>query len=214
MEPKKILILGAGVYAEEVADLVFDCEGYQLVGFIDEFNPPGASIKKMNLPVFTLGEAAEFSGSLYLVSGVGGSKREAFILRAIELGFRFVTLIHPASIVSKSAVISTGTAIRAGCVVAANVRIGQHVIINRGGLIGHDVVIGDFVRLGPGVNIAGMTVIGTGTEIGMGANIVDNIKIGHHSFIGAGSLVTRDVPDLVQVVGMPAQVIRRLDKVE
>ncbi len=48
----------------------------------------------------------------------------------------------------------------------------------------------------------------------MGANIIDNVRIGEHAFIGAGSLVTRDVPDLVQVVGMPAQVIRRLDKVE
>ncbi len=100
----------------------------------------------MNLPVMTLGEAAEFSGSAYLVSGVGGSKREAFILRAIGLGFQFVTLVHPACVVSKSAVIGTGTAIRAGCVVAANVRIGQHVMINRGCLVGHDVVIGDFAR--------------------------------------------------------------------
>ncbi len=63
MEPNKILILGAGVYAEEVADLVFDCEGFQLVGFIDEFNPPGAGINKMNLPVMTLDEAAELSES-------------------------------------------------------------------------------------------------------------------------------------------------------
>jgi len=214
MEPNKILILGAGVYAEEVADLVFDCEGYQLVGFIDEFNPPGAGVKKMNLPVMTLGEAVEFSESQYIVCGVGGSKREAFILRAIGLGFRFVALVHPASVVSKSAVIGMGTAIRAGCVVAANVRIGQHVMINRGCLIGHDVVIGDFTSLGPGVNIAGKTVIGTATEIGMGAIIIDNVRIGEHAFIGAGSLVTRDVPDLVQVVGMPAQVIRRLDRVE
>lgn len=214
MQPKKILILGAGVYAEEVADLVFDCEGYQLVGFIDEFNPSGAGVKKMNLPVMTLGEAVDFCGSHFMVSGVGGKKREAFILRAIGLGFRFSTLIHPASVVSKSVVIGTGTAIRAGCVVAANTRIGQHVVINRGCLIGHDVVIGDLVRLGPGVNIAGKTVIGTATEVGMGANIVDNMTIGEHAFIGAGSLVTRDVPDLVQVVGMPAQVIRRLDKVE
>ncbi|OGO32832.1 MAG: hypothetical protein A2Z16_03925 [Chloroflexi bacterium RBG_16_54_18] len=214
MQPTKIIILGAGVYAEEVADLVFDCEGYQLVGFIDEFNPPGSGVLKMNHPVMTLGEAAEFSGSHNMLSGVGGRKRESFILRAVDLGFRFVTLVHPASVVSKSAVIGTGTAVRAGCVVAANARIGQHVIINRGCLIGHDVDIGDFARIGPGVNIAGKTVVGAGTEIGMGAVVIDNLKIGEHAFIGAGSLVTRDVPDLVQVVGMPAQVIRRLDRTE
>jgi acetyltransferase EpsM len=214
MRPAKILILGAGVYAEEVADLVSDCEGYQLAGFIDEFIPPGAGIMKMNLPVMTLDEAGALTGSHLALCGVGGKKRESFIGRAIAKGFSFATLVHPAVSISKSAVIGTGSAVRAGCVIAANVKIGAHVIINRGCLVGHDVVIGDYALLSPGANIAGKTVIGKGTQIGMGAIVIDNLTIGEGSFIGAGSLVTRNVPDLVQVVGMPAQIIRRLDNPE
>jgi acetyltransferase EpsM len=209
-----IFILGAGVYAEEVADLVSDSEGFQLSGFIDEFIPAHAGLKKFDSPVYTLDEASEYSKTHLFICGVGGRKREAFIKRVAEKGFKFATLIHPSAHVSKTAVIGEGTAVRAGCVIAANAKIGSHVIINRGSLIGHHVEIGDFSLIGPGVNIAGKTVIGKTVEIGIGAILVDNITIGENSFIGAGSLVTRDVPDHVQVVGMPAQIIRKLDNVE
>lgn len=214
MPPVNILILGAGVYAEEVADLLADCGGYQLRGFIDEFVSEADGITKLGLPVLNLQQAAAMKETHLVISGVGGRKRVPFIRRVMALGFTFCSLAHPSASISRSAVLGIGSAIRAGCVVAANVVIGQHVVINRGCLIGHDVEIGDFALLGPGVNIAGKTVIGAGTEIGMGAIITEHRTVGRFAVVGAGALVNRDVPDLVQVVGMPAQVIRKLDEPE
>ena len=41
----------------------------------------------------------------------------------------------------------------------------------------------------------------------MGALVLDRISVGSHSIVGAGAVVTKDVPDNVQVVGAPAKIV-------
>ena len=77
-----------------------------------------------------------------------------------------------------------------------------------GALIGHHTVIGNFVTIQPGANVAGVCHVGEGTYIGMGAIVLDRIRIGAHSVVGAGAVVTKDVPDHVQVVGVPARIVK------
>jgi acetyltransferase-like isoleucine patch superfamily enzyme len=43
----------------------------------------------------------------------------------------------------------------------------------------------------------------------MGAIILHDMEIGSGALIGAGSVVTRNVKDRVQVMGVPAKVVRR-----
>jgi acetyltransferase EpsM len=52
-----------------------------------------------------------------------------------------------------------------------------------------------------------MVEIGDGTYVGMGATVLDNISIGKGCTIGAGSVVTKDLPDAVKVVGVPARIV-------
>jgi acetyltransferase-like isoleucine patch superfamily enzyme len=42
----------------------------------------------------------------------------------------------------------------------------------------------------------------------MGAVVLDRITVGVHSVVGAGAVVTRDVPDHVQVIGVPARIVK------
>jgi maltose O-acetyltransferase len=53
-------------------------------------------------------------------------------------------------------------------------------------------------------------VIGDDVWIGGGAIILAGVSIGDRAVIGAGSVVTRDVPADVVVVGNPAKIVRRL----
>ena len=55
------------------------------------------------------------------------------------------------------------------------------------------------------------TLVKEGASIGSGATILSNVTIGERAIVGAGSVVTRDVPPDVIVVGNPARVLRRLD---
>ncbi len=47
-----------------------------------------------------------------------------------------------------------------------------------------------------------------GASIGSGATILDGVVIGERSIVGAGSVVTKDVPPGVVVVGVPAVFLR------
>ena len=43
----------------------------------------------------------------------------------------------------------------------------------------------------------------------MGASVLDQINVGQSSMIGAGAVVTKDLPDKVVALGVPAKVIRK-----
>ena len=40
------------------------------------------------------------------------------------------------------------------------------------------------------------------------SSVIQGIKIGHNCQVGAGSVVTKDVPDGVTVVGNPARILK------
>jgi len=46
------------------------------------------------------------------------------------------------------------------------------------------------------------------STIGGGANLLPNITVGRNAIVGANSVVTKDVPDLKVVMGIPARVVR------
>jgi acetyltransferase-like isoleucine patch superfamily enzyme len=50
------------------------------------------------------------------------------------------------------------------------------------------------------------TVVRSGASIGSGATILGGVEIGHGALIGAGALVSRDVPDAMLAVGLPARI--------
>jgi acetyltransferase-like isoleucine patch superfamily enzyme len=57
-------------------------------------------------------------------------------------------------------------------------------------------------------------VIGRAVRIGGGAVILPAVTIGDNAVIAAGSIVTKDVPPCVLVMGNPARIIREIPKEE
>ena len=52
--------------------------------------------------------------------------------------------------------------------------------------------------------------IGRNVWIGAGATILPGVTIGENSVVGAASVVTKDVPANVVVVGSPAKIVKQL----
>ena len=54
--------------------------------------------------------------------------------------------------------------------------------------------------------------IGNNVWIGGGVNILSGITVGNNVVIAAGAVITKDVPNNVVVAGVPAKIIKRIEK--
>jgi len=96
----------------------------------------------------------------------------------------------------------------------AAVRIGKMV------RIGHDVSLLTINHdVGPpylraGTSFSAEIVIGDGAWLASRCTVLPGVTVGAGSIVGAGSMVTRDVPPHTLVAGVPARVIRELDRDE
>ncbi len=204
----RLLILGAGAFAADVADLVEEMPGIEIDGFVESKDPSKVGERVSGYPIRWLDDLPDDLSAYRGFSALGTTHRDAPIAELEMKGLDFLTLVHPSAQVSRSARLGKGVLVSRGSIIAAQTCVGSHVVINRGCLIGHHVRIGDFVTISPGANLAGGTQVGRGTYIGMGAILLNGVRVGEGSVVGAGSVVTRDVPDRVQVLGIPARVTK------
>ncbi|WP_448189565.1 serine O-acetyltransferase [Azospirillum sp. sgz301742] len=97
-------------------------------------------------------------------------------------------------------------------------RIGRRFFIDHGAgvVIGETAEIGDGVTLYHGVTLGGTTwnkgkrhpTLEDGVLVGAGAKILGSITVGRNARVGANSVVTKDVPDGLTVVGIPGRLVR------
>lgn len=203
-----LVVLGATEFSAEIADVIGDTGKFEVTAFVENDVRERAQTNLGGLPVLWIDEALELATTHLAVCGLGTTHRSRFTEQAAAAGFRFATVVHPSAHVSATSTLGVGTVVSAGAVVAAHTTIGRHVIVNRGTLVGHHTVIGDHVSLQSGANVAGLCTIGDATYVGMGAVILNTVTVGSKSVVGAGAVVTRDVPDNVQVIGVPAVVVK------
>lgn len=206
-----LVILGTGLFAEDVADWLADLPGYEIIGFVEGLDQARCTATILDRPIYWIDDVAALATTCWGICAVGTPRRSRFIQQAADLGLRYAAVIHPSAQVSRRATVGEGSIVSRSSIVSTGTQLGRHVIVNRGCLIGHHDRIGDFVTISPGANLAGRVCIGHYTYVGMGAVILDGLTIGSNVIVGAGAVVTRDVPDSVQVVGVPAQVVKQLD---
>lgn len=207
-EDNRLLILGTGTFAEEIADVAAEMDGFQIAGFIENRDRSRCERPLQSLPVHWVDELVSLAGTHQVICGLGTTLREQFTDQADALGVRYATLIHPTARVSPTSTLDAGCIVSVRSVIAAHSHLARHVSVNRGALIGHHTRIDEFVTVGPGANIAGNCIIGPRTYVGMGAIVIDHITIGAGCVIGAGAVVTKDLPDRVLAVGIPARIAR------
>ncbi|MBD5111555.1 MAG: sugar O-acetyltransferase [Ruminococcaceae bacterium] len=113
-----------------------------------------------------------------------------------------------------------------------NITIGKNVFINsschfqdQGGieigdgcLIGHNVVLAtinhDLYPQNNRINHYAPIKLGKSVWVGSNSTILGGVTIGDWAVVAAGAVVTRDVPPLTIVGGVPARVIRTIDPKE
>jgi sugar O-acyltransferase (sialic acid O-acetyltransferase NeuD family) len=201
------VILGSHILSVEIAD-VAEQSGWTVAAFVENLDPARCRDPLEGLPVIWVDELIDLRDSHVAVFGLGTTQRSKFTQEAAERGMSFATVLHPSAVVSPRATLGAGCVIGVRTVVAAHAVLGEHVLMNRGSMVGHHTTIGDFVSIQPGAMVAGACMVGDHTWIGIGSIVIDRMSIGREVVVGAGAVVTKDVADNVQVVGVPARVVK------
>lgn len=208
---EQIVGIGAGGHGRVLLEAISLQGAFEVVGFVDD-NPDlhARSVDGVQVlggqgvlaGLFNRGIRRAFLG----IGAVGDNHARAEVfLRARNLGFQFVNVIHPAAVVSKSAVLGEGVVVMAGAVINRGARLGCNVIVNTGSIVDHDCDLGDHVHIAPGVVLSGGVRIGAYSHIGTGASVRQNLSIGSSCVVGVGAAVVSDVKDHKIVVGVPAK---------
>lgn len=207
---RRLSILGAGGHGKVVADAAENCGRWDEIIFYDDIWPA----QTQSGPWRIAGSVRDFmegpaENSDVVVAFGDNALRVQFAERLRNAGFRLVSIIHPAAVVSAHATIDLGTVVFAGAVINIGAEIGTACIINTRAVIEHDCVLGKAVHVSPGANLAGLVTIGNESWVGIGACIRQQIKVGRNVTIGAGAVVVAPLPDDVTVVGNPARPLRK-----
>ncbi|MCH5229169.1 MAG: sialic acid O-acetyltransferase [Muribaculaceae bacterium] len=121
---------------------------------------------------------------------------------------RWLTFIHPSSIVCKSAKIGPGTVILANSVINSNVEIGRNTIIQASVVVEHDTRIGDYNFLSAHSCLGSEIRIGKYNFIGLNSTVRTFVEIGENNIIGMGSVVLNNYGNNMVIVGNPAKPLR------
>jgi sugar O-acyltransferase (sialic acid O-acetyltransferase NeuD family) len=203
-----LLVLGTRDFSFEIAELAEDTGKFEVAAFVENLSPERCGETLEGRPIVWIDDVGELASDHLAVCGLGTTRRRIFAEQAAERGLRFATVVHPTARVPASSTVGEGSIVSAGAVLGTRSVLGRHVFVNRGALVGHHTEVGDYASIMPGANVAGFCRIGEAAYVAIGAVVVDRTSVGAGSVVGAGAVVTKDVPERVQVVGVPAKVVK------
>ncbi len=205
-----MLILGAGGFAKELFEILFQKQMIDGIAFYDDVNSDAPDFLFDKYPVLKNEQEAirffqEFGNEFTL--GIGNPKfREVLYQRFSAIGGRLVsTISSKANFGSFGVSLGEGCNILDGAIFSNYTSAGMGCLIYYNAVITHDSKLGMFVQVSPGVSILGGGLINDFTMIGANATILPKISVGKYAMIGAGSVVTRPVPDYALIKGNPAK---------
>lgn len=197
MKKKRIILLGAGGFGREVLSWANDANKNGLINKVEYFlDDDDDATLTSNYECTRLGKIIDYEidvTDLFLM-GIASPQVKRKIYEKFKNNIdQFVTLIHPSSVVAKTAVIGRGVVVCPFSLISADVEIMDFVTINALSSVGHNSIIGKFSTLSGHVDITGQATVGDEVFFGTGAKVVPKIKIGSRSKIGAGCTVMRSV---------------------
>lgn len=209
MNPQKsVIVLGAGGHAR----VLIDCLRLNHT-LIHGITAPEFKAGDFFCEIPILGGDDYLKGvdpaQVVLVNGVGtvklSDKRKNLYDQCKQMGFSFLTVIHPGSHVAKDALLEEGVQVMAGAVIQPGTHVGINTIINTQSSVDHDCRIGAHVHIAPGAVLCGDVSVGDMSFVGTRASIIQGIVVGKSAMVVAGAVVTRPVPEGVTVAGVPAR---------
>lgn len=205
----RLYIFGAGGHGREIAWLAEQSwgEAVEPIFLVDDRAYVTEPVN--GIPVQLVGEIVAGEDDRFVVAVGDAQLRRRAASACAGVGLMPVRLTHPRAELSRSVSIGVGSVVCAGCILTANVTLGDHVHVNVDCTMSHDVRIGEFSTLSPGVHVSGHVHIGKDVFIGTGANVINGsaaapLVIGDGAVIAAGACITKSVEPGALMAGVPA----------
>jgi sugar O-acyltransferase (sialic acid O-acetyltransferase NeuD family) len=209
---QKIIIIGASGQGKNIALLIEQIGGYEILGFVDDDETKKGSLVKGYTVLGPVDEVFSTLENISIANAIGNSKVVEKIidkLKEMNKGFIFPNLIHPSVQIDRTSVkLGEGNLFNANVVITADISIGDFNYFNRCCSISHDSVIGNYNFIHSGVHPCGGLNMGHKNWLGVGSVVIQGVKLGNNITIGAGAVVLKEVADNSIMVGNPAKLLR------
>lgn len=177
--PTRVIVAGAALYGEMIAELIALRSDMELAGFVDD-RVAGTFLGAPVLGTFAgLAEIAHEVAVVDVAVALGdNASRRVATQRVLRSGVRPARLIHPAAVVSPTAQLG------AGCIIDAGAYIGPHCVLEQGvsvwprALVSHHTLVGAYASIKPGAVIGGRSQIVTEAKVPLGAVWPSDSRIG------------------------------------
>jgi sugar O-acyltransferase (sialic acid O-acetyltransferase NeuD family) len=213
---RRLLIIGCGGYAKEVAQIARRIDPCQDVW--NSITYVAASLAEIGQPrpfgTIDYSDVDVLSGAVTgdVVIGIGDSElRYRAASRYTELpDLSFPNLIDPSVGIDRDLVaLGKGNVIHQRVVLTCDIVIGDFNIFNKGCIVAHDVHVGSFNDVSPAGSLHGYSRLGNGCVVGAGARVLPRVSVADRTTIGAGAVLLRSVSEPGHVyVGVPAKQLR------
>lgn len=198
MRKPSLILIGAGGHARSCIDVIEHLDAFEIAGLIgteeDLINGyMGYDVIGTDKDLSKL--AKQYQYAIITVGQIkSGLIRQRLYRKAMELGFKFPTIISPTGYVSRHAALGDGTIVMHGAIVNSCATVGNNCIINTNLLIEHDAIVGDHCHIATGAIVNGTANIGFGSFVGSGSIIKQGIRLGSNSVVGMGIAVRHNTP--------------------
>lgn len=128
--------------------------------------------------------------------------------------------IEPGAIIRDQVAIGDNAVIMMGAIINIGAEIGANTMIDMGVVLGGRAIVGQHCHIGAGSVLAGViepasakpVQIDDNVMIGANAVVIEGVHVGEGAVVAAGAVVTHDVPAHTMVAGVPAKIIKKVDK--
>lgn len=196
-----LIIVGSGGFAAEIRSYINDINNInkdkiRIKGFIDDSQENYIQNKiRYNFKEPYLGTSKEFkfdNDDFFILGFANVKNRIALINKLKALKLNLLTLIHPTSIVDKTANIEEGCVLSPFCTIGPNVNIGKYNIFTSYSFVSHDSVVGEnnfFSTAG----LSGSVAVGDNNYFGIRCTILPSVTIGSNNLIQAGMIIDKNI---------------------
>lgn len=202
----KLIVIGAGGYAKSVLDS-YDQNKYEFVGFIDDRLE---KTEHLGYPVLAhrIDDVENKENYAYFIAIGDNKHRKVWFDRLKDNNLRIISIVDKSAIVSERASIGDGCFVGKMAIINSCATIGDDTVINTKSLVEHGCTVEDHVNISTNTTINGDVIVGEGTVLYSGTTVIGQRSVGKWSIVGAGAVVTKNIPDYVVAVGVPAKVIK------